>query len=636
MAKKKIVFHSNYSRAFTGFGKNAKNVLKYLYETDKYEIIEFANGFGWNHPQFQKEAWRAYGSLPEDPQLMQELQKDPHKARMAGYGANMVDQIIKEEKPDIYIGAEDIWAFNGYTKKKWWNKINCMVWTTLDSLPILPDAVDVAPDIKNYYVWATFAEKALHKMGHKHVKTLHGSLDTKNFYRLEDEQRRGLRIKYNLPTDAFIIGYVFRNQLRKSVPNLLDGFKLFLRQEPQSKAYLLLHTHWGEGWDIPRLIKEKDIDNSRILTTYVCDKCREYHIKPFTAQKQNCPFCGAKESQNTTGVSNGVSEFQLNEVYNFMDVYCHPFTSGGQEIPVQEAKLTELITLVTNYSCGEDSCSKKSGGVPLDWTEYREPGTQFIKATTYPSSIQKQLRKVYKMSPDKRASQGKLSREYVLNTYSASVIGKKLEKILDEMPSIDWDYNFDFELRDPSYTPPDISDNSEWISHIYKNILKADVDENDEGHKHWMHRLSSDLNREAVLNYFRQVAVQENAQSQQNDFADLFDKTENKKALMILKGESSNVFNSTSLLKSFKNFYPDYDLYYACDPKYHFLLDGNPYIHKTLPYLPLMEEELAMVGRGPHNGYVDLYINLGSCFRAGLNFLTNENKAFSEHCHEHS
>ena len=30
------------------------------------------------------------------------------------------DSDIKEEKPDIYIGAEDIWAFNGYTKKKWY------------------------------------------------------------------------------------------------------------------------------------------------------------------------------------------------------------------------------------------------------------------------------------------------------------------------------------------------------------------------------------------------------------------------------------------------------------------------------------------------------------------------------------
>ena len=68
-----------------------------------------------------------------------------------------------------------------------------------------------------------------------------------------------------------------------------------------------------------------------------------------------------------------------------MDVYCHPFTSGGQEIPIQEAKLVELITLVTNYSCGEDHCTKESGGLPLDWSEYREPGTQFIKASTSPS-----------------------------------------------------------------------------------------------------------------------------------------------------------------------------------------------------------------------------------------------------------
>ena len=78
-----------------------------------------------------------------------------------------------------------------------------------------------------------------------------------------------------------------------------------------------------------------------------------------------------------------------------MDVYCHPFTSGGQEIPIQEAKLTELITLATDYSCGEDYCHEDSGGLPLSWAEYREPGTQFIKASTYPESIYEQLIKVY-------------------------------------------------------------------------------------------------------------------------------------------------------------------------------------------------------------------------------------------------
>ena len=55
----------------------------------------------------------------------------------------MIDNAIKEFKPDVYIGIEDIWAFDGFAEKPWWNKINSMIWTTLDSLPILQSAIDV-------------------------------------------------------------------------------------------------------------------------------------------------------------------------------------------------------------------------------------------------------------------------------------------------------------------------------------------------------------------------------------------------------------------------------------------------------------------------------------------------------------
>ena len=72
-----------------------------------------------------------------------------------GYGAAMIDEVIKNEKPDVYIGAEDIWAFNTYWDKIWWNNISCAVWTTLDSLPLLPAAVEAAPKIKNYFTWAS-------------------------------------------------------------------------------------------------------------------------------------------------------------------------------------------------------------------------------------------------------------------------------------------------------------------------------------------------------------------------------------------------------------------------------------------------------------------------------------------------
>ena len=228
-----------------------------------------------------------------------------------------------------------------------------------------------------------------------------------------------------------------------------------------------------------------------------------------------------------------------------MDVYCHPFTSGGQELPVQEAKLTELITLVTNYSCGEDSCSRKSGGIPLEWSEYREPGTQFIKASTYPSSISKSLRKVYNMKPDKRRAQEQKSRQYVLDNYDISIIGKKLENIIDSMPSFEWDFDFSFKPRDPDYSPPDIPDDSAWIIDLYKNILNHSVDHTDKGHEHWMQRLRTDMDRQQVLDYFQNVARQENAKNQKVEFGSMFLDSPKKKALMVCKGDLNTIFSAT-------------------------------------------------------------------------------------------
>ena len=399
MRKKRILIHSNHCKMFTGFGKHKKNLLKYLYNTGKYEIIELSNGYPWSSNDIQYTPWECHGSLPDDPEHQKEMMSDEKRKNNAGYGAEMIDKAIYELKPDIYLGIEDIWAFNGFMDKPWWNKIHCIVHTTLDSLPILPDAVNAASKIKNYFVWASFAEKALHKIGHKHVKTVRGTLDTESFFRLNDDLRLKLRKHFNLENN-YIIGFVFRNQLRKSVPNLIDGFKMFDEANPSANAKLLLHTYWGEGWDIYRLLKEKNIDLNKVLTTYFCKNCGKYHVKPFAGQILKCDYCNHPNSCETTNIKNGVNEKQLNEIYNLMDVYCHPFTSGGQEIPIQEAKLTELITAVTNYSCGEDCCTPESGGFPLEWAEYREPGTQFIKASTLPISIFSQLQNIYNLSPD--------------------------------------------------------------------------------------------------------------------------------------------------------------------------------------------------------------------------------------------
>jgi len=606
--KKKILIHSNHCKAFTGFGKHKKNLLKYLHQTGKYEIVELSNAK--HKDQVSNMPWKAVGTLPSSSKVLTEIGKDPNRQRTAGYGHELINEIIEEEKPDIYLGVEDIWAFNGFTSRSWWNKMHCMIHTTLDSVPLLPEAIQAAPKIKHYFVWASFAQRELERVGHNHIKTVRGSLDTKNFFKIDKKERERIREGHNL-TKNFVIGFVFRNQLRKSVPNLLEGFKTFKLAHPECNPKLLLHTHWAEGWDIPTLIKEKKLNNDDIVTTYICGKCHQYFIRSHNGQAQDCPACNTKGSVHTTNIKVGVSEQQLNEVYNLMDVYCHPFTSGGQEIPIQEAKLTELITLVTNYSCGEDCCTPDSGGFPLEWAEYREPGTQFIKASTSAVSISSQLSKVYKMDLVDRETKGKEARKFVIDNYSIEVVGKFFENLFDELPLIDWSSidlsTTKIEKRNPDYDPPEEPNDSKWLLGVYKNMLMMDIDESDNGYKYWMNEFIKGKKREEILNFFSQTAKKENAELFKKSLKEEVDfNRPNKRIAYVMPEHEEDVFMSLSVTHSLKKLYPDHDIYFFTMRKHFSLVDESSDIYKICEFHNEMDDCFYFEGKADEKGLFDM------------------------------
>jgi glycosyltransferase involved in cell wall biosynthesis len=625
--KKKVLIQTDFSLAKTGFGRNAKTLFKYLYSTNKYDLVHYSCGMTYDHPEFKKTPWKTVGSLPNTQQELDQLNRDPNLARMASYGAHLIDKVINDEKPDVYIAVQDIWGVDFAIEKPWFNKIASVIWTTLDSLPILQSAVTNAPKIKNYWIWSNFATKALHKLGYSHVKTMHGSLEDQEFYRLSDFDRNQLRKKHNLPQDAFIIGFVFRNQLRKSVPNLLQGYALWKKNNPEIKnTYLLLHTHWGEGWNIHKLASEFGVNHNEILTTYICKNCGEYEIKPFSGLDTDCKFCKAQKSQTTTNVSVGVTEQQLNEVYNFMDVYCHPFTSGGQEIPIQEAKLTELITLVTNYSCGEEMCELETNSLPLEWNEYREHGTEFIKASTYPESIAKQLNIVYKMPQHKRLEMGKKAREWTIKNFGIQNVGKSIEEFIDKQELADWTKILENpeDKKDPYCQIPNILDDGDWILFMYHNILKMkNIDKNDSGYQYWMSELAKGAKRQDIENYFRNVALKESEQNKQVKFEDILDKNDKGRVVYVMPESAGDIFLSTALFKSIKNRYPDYSLYVATKPQYKDILDGNPYVHRWIEYNPIMDNLIWLEGNNQHDGYFDIAYLPYTCTQRNLNYLHN-------------
>ena len=628
MKKKKILFQSDFALAKTGFGRNAKALLSYLYSTDKYDIVHYCCGVQYSGIQLKRTPWKSVGSLPDDQRELEQLNRDPHQARMASYGQHYLDRVVKEEKPDVYIAVQDIWGIDFALDRDWFKKIASVLWTTLDSLPILPSAIEAAKKVDNFWVWSKFAEDDMKKQGFENVKTVHGAVEDKCFFRLNDKKRQDLRKRFSFPENAFVVGFVFRNQLRKSVPNLLEGYKKWKdAYKPNRPTFLLLHTHFSEGWNIHRLADEYGIDKQEIITTYVCRSCWQYEVKQFVGQDQPCPMCGAEKGLITTNVSTGVTEQQLNEVYNLMDVYCHPFTSGGQEIPIQEAKLAELITLVTNYSCGEELCQPPAESIPLSWNEYREHGTEFKKASTDPRSISKALNKVFKMKPEKAREMGQLARKWTVENFSPKNIGKIIEELADSCDFADksiFEEDKSAEEKSPHAIIKQIDDKSQWITTLYKEILKRDVDENDDGFKYWMQELAKGAKRIDVENYFRQVAAKENAEKAHDQFEKLLDEDDKGKRVLFVMPESErDVFLSTSLFKSLNQLYPDYNLYVATKPQYFDILAGNEYIHKAIPYFPQMDDLLWLEGHGKHDGFFEIALLAHASSQRMINYLHN-------------
>jgi len=604
--KLKVLFQTDSPLAKTGFGRNAKALLSYLYRTGKYDISQYCCSTAWSDPNLKRVPWEAFGVLPDDKAELNQISQNPQINRTLGYGEYNIDKAVKRVKPDVIISVQDIWGIDFTLNKPWFDKTHNVYWTTLDSLPIIPSAENAAKKIKNFWVWSNFAEKDMNKRGFNNVKTMHGCIEAKDFKKLPLNKRQELRHINEIPQDAFIVGFVFRNQLRKSVPNLIEGFAEFQKQNPKSNSKLLLHTSWQEGWNIHRLADQYGVNKSDILTTHVCNKCTSYEVREYKGEKAPCKFCGGKDTMVTTGVGLGVSEEQLCEVYNLMDVYCHPFTSGGQEIPIQEAKLCELVTLVTNYSCGEEMCEEDAASLSLDWDKYTEHITEFIKASTKPFSIAKNLSKVFKMKPESRSKMGQQARQWVLNHFSTEAVGKQFEEFLDALEPIEYDFDAPPVKQDPDFVVPNIEDNREWLLCMYENILKR-TQEDIEGVKYWLNQLSQGTTREDIEKYFKQVAAKENAENFPTQLKDSLDEDDaGNRLLFVMPKSIGDVYWATSLLPSIKNQYPEYNLYFATEKMYFDMLGGNEFIHKVIPYHPSMENLLALEGAGDNQGLFEV------------------------------
>ena len=604
--KKKVVIHSNFCLANTGFGRHCKLLLSYLYKTGKYDLVEYAAApITWSHPICKTMPWKCYGAWPDNEQELIPFQHDPNILTAIKYGEKYINRVLEIEKPDAIIMIEDIWGIQHFNKP-WIGKLAHVFWTPIDSLPLFPLFKENKDKFGNLWVKAKFAQKALAEQGVE-SKFMPALIDNKDFKILSQDEKDNIRKKYGIAKDTLIFGFVFRNQLRKLVGTLIEAFALFKKENPTVDAKLFLHTCWTDqgGWRIWEFIDRYGVKKEDVLTTHICNKCLDISVKPYFGEESPCKKCGAEKSVNTISVDIGVTEEQLCELYNMCDAYIHPATSGGFEMPMLESMLCGLPSATTDYSYGKDF-TENENVYPLKYCMSSEVGSHFDKANVYPESIVDFMNKILSMSKEQRQKVGQELRDWALSIYDPNVVCKQIEQFLDDVPFTDFDFNFSSE-KNENYPMPDIENNQDFVIDLYANILKMDVKGNPSEINNALSLFAAGQTQQQVYEKFIEVAKSQNQSQKKVKLEDLLDQESGKKKLLYVEPDGyGDCLDSLIVLDNLTKKYPveEYDYYIATLLPEAF--DHLTFIKKIIPYDQFLDDILGMEGIGDHLGFFDV------------------------------
>ena len=216
------------------------------------------------------------------------------------------------------------------------------------------------------------------------------------------------------------------------------------------------------------------------------------------------------------------------------------------------------------------------------------------------------------MDDAEKREKEKAARQWALDNFSVEVIGKFFEDFIDNAPETDYDFEKGESKGSEKRNYPDavvshIESDSEWVLMLYEKILNTENHTNDDGYKTWMKQLEHKVPRSQIEDYFRKVARDHNQKFFPSKIEDFLDKEDKGKRMAYVMPESAvDVFLSTSLLKSLKLKYPEYNLYFVNKPQYYHILDGNEYIHKVIPYNSQFDNATHLEGAASHEGFFEI------------------------------
>lgn len=356
----RILVVSEFHILNTGYAAYYKNICQALHDAG-HQVYELASYGNENLPEHVRAAescpWYVYLNIPHQKSTNWALYKGAKKHRKdVEYGSWNFENTVLDCLPDVVLAIRDPWYDKFIvesTLSKYYSTILC---PTVDSRPLKPDWISIYSKVDRLTSYTAWAEDWLKTQygGANIVPHINAGIKPE----LKPLDKRYVRKHFGLNPNDKIVLTVMRNQGRKKFPELFE----VVDQLKDKSIKLHCHTHFEDrGWDLVKLALQSNVLD-RILFTYKCTECFDFSIDNFNKNKV-CKKCNSRAK--ICSVDDGISNNELNYIYNNCDLYVQWHSNEGLGFPPIEAAAVGKRVITVNFSAQEDVVNK-IGGIPVD------------------------------------------------------------------------------------------------------------------------------------------------------------------------------------------------------------------------------------------------------------------------------
>jgi glycosyltransferase involved in cell wall biosynthesis len=307
----------------TGFGNVSKQLVDNWSKDKKLKLTIFAIN------DFSEKAYQYADNVMVIPALsISETKKDV-------YCRIEFLNLLYQNDFDVVFCLNDIEIFNEMgehlqnvkSEKRKQNKPNfkSIVYFPIDSEPRLNDLkiLSFFDEVVTYTEYAKNVMKPLiSETQFKKIKVIPHGCDTTNFFPLNDFEKAKIK-EEKFGADKFVFGSVNRNSARKDLASLIIGFAMFKHKNQANDAILYLHCN--------------PLDKAGINVYRLCERVGLEVGKDVIVPTD-------------FNENNGVSESELNKIYNSFDCFITTTTAEGWGLTITEAMATKTFVICPKHT----------------------------------------------------------------------------------------------------------------------------------------------------------------------------------------------------------------------------------------------------------------------------------------------